>query len=259
MSALKSGGRAAGPITRVTGISELGFHGVAHRTGAVLPPGLSPFEAYLLSLMDGVSSVDDVVAASGLSLVNAALALERLVELGLVAFSLDTAARPPEPPPPSLPANRPAPVVEVDLAGALADVRHCAAARQYALARQRLATILVSVPGNPEALVLQAQLSDPAQARARAEALVALAETAERDSRVPDAMRILQEAVAECPHLAGARFSLAVLTLRSSGASVEVLEHLRLAHELAPDNSIYSTMYQRVCGFLDRASGGKKP
>ena len=90
------------------------------------------------------------------------------------------------------------------------------------------------------------------------ERLEQLADNAERDGRVQEAMRVLQEAVAECPTLSSARFNLAVLTLRTQGASRDVVEHLRCAQEQEPDNAIYATMYQRVRGFVDRASPGGK-
>lgn len=263
----------AGPttITQVTGVSGLGYHGIAHRTGGGMPGGLSPFEAYLLSLMDGVSPVDDVVAASGLSVLDAALALHRLKELELVHFSEDPRAVPPEPPPPpsttsvqvgvmtvkSLTAPMKVPAsVEMDVTDMFVAAQTAARAGDFASARRQLEMLLVFAPDHPEALTLQAAVAAPDNAPLRSARLLELAAEAERANHPRDAVIYYERALGECAQPASVSYNLALLLLRTTGASAKVVEYLRNATQLDPGNALYAAMLQRVEAFMSRGGPG---
>jgi len=75
-------------ITGITGASSLRHHGVPERIPNANPAdaALTPFEGYLISLIDGATFVDDIIAASGLALHEAAIALQNLKLKGLIRF-----------------------------------------------------------------------------------------------------------------------------------------------------------------------------
>lgn len=245
-----------GALSTVTGVGGLGFHGVASRRSTALPQGLSPFEAYLLSLMDGTTNVDDIVSASGLSVLDAALALQRLKALDLIAF---------DPPQPGAQRIRvglttrknetPQPV-ELDASRPLAQAQAAYEAGDFDLARRCARTAVALAPELPEALQLLEDAAGTATAPARAIRLGALADTSERAGNFNDALTYYQRALVEHDGVASLHFSLAALLLRTSGASPTVVKHLERAHALEPGNGVYAAMHARVGAFVARSVGG---
>lgn len=237
-------------LTDVTGISELGFHGVPIKTG-LLPRGLSPFEAFLLSLMDTCTPVDDVVAASGLSINDAALSLERLKGLQVITFTH-------MPPPRSARVtgqSTPSPADSTPAGALCAKVQALLDAGDLDGARALLPSM--NPDGEEKVLALAELLHCPQRAADRARLLVALAHEAEQSRQVPQAMTHLHNALRETDALPDAHFNLATLMLRTQGSSAQTERHLARAVELEPDNPLYVAMRNRVRAFLLRPKRGR--
>ncbi len=267
-AALVTGGGGFQTLTPVTGVDAERFHGVPFRVEDVdiTRMQLSPFEGFLLSLIDGLTNVDDVVAASGLSIPDAARALFRLKGVGVIRFQEDhlravgpapLAGNPAPvaltPAPFVLPVDPPAvPLPGEDVPTRVRAAQDAVHAGDYETARWAVRQVLDEDPNHEAALALDALLGPAERAPERAATLARLAEDAERDNRVQDAITLYRRSLEEHDGAAQSHFNLGVMQLRNTGASPDVLHSLQRACELDPDNMIFRTMLERVRTFLHR-------
>ncbi|MBI5496968.1 MAG: hypothetical protein HY904_18280 [Deltaproteobacteria bacterium] len=282
---------AVSGLTAVTGVDALGFHGVPERVAGVVLEGLllTPFEGYLLSLMDGRTNADDVVAASGLAVLDAARSLLRLRDMGVIRFlpalpkvgrpvpvtsvvltrpdgtrravtpaPVEFLAAPPAPPPTPPPTPPPVPVpayVVMDAAAHLEACRTALVRGDYPVARRELALAAAAGPLPDEGANWRAFLEDPARAPERSAVLAAMAAEAEKNGNAAEGARLYRGATAEQPGQAALHFQAGVLLLRLGGAHLQALQELETAAHLDPANPMHLAMVTRVRAFIRKKEG----
>ncbi|MBI5494995.1 MAG: tetratricopeptide repeat protein [Deltaproteobacteria bacterium] len=244
-------------ITGVTGAGSLRHHGIPEKIpGVVLTPGMSltPFEGYLLSLIDGATFVDDVIAASGLALHEAAIALQNLKEKGLIHFRREEERAPaPVPLEPVKVAKMSLrkvareefiaaedPTAELEKARTARDAGDLARAREYA----RLAWMLS--PDHPDTHALMEQLESPRFAKQRARTLHDLGARSHSGGDYPAAVNLYRGALSEFEPSAVIHHKLAMVLVLASGAYDDAEQHLLRAMQLQPNNHVYQANLQRL-------------
>ncbi|MEW5854271.1 MAG: tetratricopeptide repeat protein [Myxococcota bacterium] len=259
-------------LTGVTGAGALGFHGVPERIPGVNVAGLSlaPFEGYLLSLVDGATYVDDLVAASGLSLHEAAMALQALRDRGVIRFRTDPdknaalrapdgtlraaeldvhAGLPPlavgtlQAPPPMIAEPEPA---DDDAQAQIEMAKGAVSRGEYPRAREHARFAWMIDPDNVEVAILLKELEDPAYAKVRAKTLHDMAASAQKANNLGRAVELYEAALTEFEPSAAIHHKLALALVLNKGSLEEAERHLERAVELAPTNQTYVDNLRRV-------------
>jgi hypothetical protein len=212
---------------------------------------LTPFEGYLLSMVDGHTSTDDLVAASGLGKVDAAAALTRMVELGALVLRSVPVAR--------AGATGNTAVAHValkrisapgfntlDVEGTLARVRQARAAGDLAGARELLKAAQRMAPDHDDIPPLREELEGPHHAKERARELVRLGVKAERTGSMASAVTFYQRALMEFEPSAVLHHRTALCMLHAGLAPTQALPHARRASELAPADVRYTQLFARL-------------
>ncbi len=247
-------------LTNVSGMGALDCHGIPERVaGANLAAfQLTPLEGYIFTLCDGATNADDIVAAAGLSALDAARAFHRLKEHGLLRFrdqadglacrrTLSGELRPADEEK-WVPAATPhvaqvglqrlmsVPIVqgptETEALQAALDARdrgELHVARGFAL------QAWASAPDNPSAQALRQELEDPGHAPRRAASLHALAMAAHWGGNTTFAVELCRRALAEF-ELPQVHRQLAILLLENQARRREVQPHLERLQALAPQD-----------------------
>lgn len=252
-------------ITGITGASSLRHHGVPERIPqqGVADVQLTPFEGYLLSLVDGATFVDDVIAASGLQLHEAAIALQNLKLKGLIRFrdsvdqdaarrAVDGGLRPEEPPSAAAAAPSLGRVGLKKLAmGTVAPVenpaeqlhiaREEAARGNFVQAREHARLAAMIAPDNTDATFLLEQLESPAHAKTRAKHLHNLGSACQKANDNMGAVEFFRRALQEWEPSAVIHHKLAVSLALAGFPLTEAEQHLSRACMLAPTNQTYLT------------------
>lgn len=246
-------------LTQVTGMGALGFHGVPERVAGMdlSRLKLTPFEGYLLSLVDGATYADDVVAASGLSTMDAASAFKRLKELGLLRFrqdqDSDAAHRTVDG---SLREKEPDSVAAAEVVVATVELHrimesavvptqedhtvHLLAATEardkgdFKAAREKVRMAWVISPDDGAVLALRDELESPAHAPTRSRVLCELAMTSERAMDPTAAARLYRQALDEQETNPTTHHRLALCILQAGLGAEEAEQHLRRTLELEP-------------------------
>jgi len=234
---------------------------------------LTPFEGYLLSLVDGVTPIEDIMALSGLTLFETVMALTSLHDKGAVEMK---------------PIGQPAPAISVhptpaeksrsalgrlelkqkrvqrgrleagDLdpdelvnrADAAFKLGQLESAREYA----RLA--LVQAPNSERAKVLMTVLHEPEHAEGRSKIMLGHGMRAFKGKDYSGAIQLLRAALDEYEPQASAHHQLAIALVRSDGDLAEAERHCRRAIELSPGSGVYERNLQRIVH--RRRSGGHR-
>ncbi|MFH1812119.1 MAG: hypothetical protein ABIJ09_25505 [Pseudomonadota bacterium] len=253
----------------LTGVTDAGRH-MAHVIPSLRPgidlaqAGLTPFEGYLLSLVDGQTSVHDIMEMSGLTLFEAVTAMSSLHEKGIL--DIDERA----PVQTVAPSSMLAPVaddsaalsrlalkkaaaapsrvaaVEGDPDVLLEQAEDAVAAADLDRARELVRLALVHAPNSERALAWQVTLKDPTHAAERAKVLHGLAVRAYQQGDHATAVRLLEAALDEHEPLAAVHHRLGLALLRAHFDLEKAETHLRRALSLDPDNEKYQRNLERV-------------
>lgn len=247
-------------LTVVSGMNALACHGIPERIPGVNLSAhpLSPLEGYLVTLADGATSSDDIVAAAGLDAFDAAMAFQHLKQLGILRFreeadnlahrrTLEGHVKPAEEEK-WVPASAPH-VAKVGLQTVFAmprpsdgmdenPLKLALEARDrgdYQEARSRVLQAWALAPDSAAVNALRLELEDPAGARARASALLALAMAAHWGGNAPFSVELCRRALGEC-ELPDIHRQLAMVLLETRARRREVEPHLRRLSELQPQD-----------------------
>lgn len=271
--------KEAASITRALDLT--GVTG-GHRTmGAVVPvrrpefdvkaARCTPFELYLLSLVDGTTPLSEITAASGLTLIDTVTALTSLHDKGALAFETPGRGTPaPDP------AHQPAAVPAAGKGSALGRVAlrrggvagpardaadpdfHLGGAERafndgdLDLAREHTRLALMAAPNSERGRKLAKALSDPTHAEARAKLLLAHAIHLYQESLHAAAIQLLQGALQEFEGLAPIHHLLSVALIRSQGDLDQAEYHCRRAVALDPVTDVYKRNLIRIRRHLER-------
>lgn len=233
---------------------------------------LTPFEGYLLSLVDGITPIDDIMALSGLTLFETVMALTSLHDKGAVLM------KPIGLPEPAIAVQQTAaeksrsalgrlelkrkrvqrerseagnldPDELVDKADDSFKLGQLESAREYA----RLA--LVQAPNSERAKVLMTVLHEPEHAEGRSKIMYGHGVRAFKGKDYAGSIQLLRAALDEYEALASAHHQLAIALVRSDGDLAEAERHCRRAIELAPGGGVYERNLQRI---VRRRRGGSR-
>ncbi|MBN2360818.1 MAG: hypothetical protein JXR83_15290 [Deltaproteobacteria bacterium] len=227
---------------------------------------LTPFEAYLLSLVDGTTPIDDIMTLSGLTLFETVMALTSLHDKG--AVSMKPIGQPPSTAGPAATEEPAAPTAKAalgrlelrrsrvhraapdpgDLDPDLLVVKADAALKQgqFESAREYARLALVQAPNSERAKVMMTVLHEPTHAEGRSKILLGHGMRAFKGKDYAAAIQLLNGAIDEYEPLAPAHHQLAIALVRSDGDLVEAERHCRRAIELAPDNDVYERNLRRI-------------
>lgn len=250
-------------LTGVTGAGAWGHHGVPERVpGAKSAAALVPFEGYLLSLVDGATYVDDVVAASGLSVVEAAKALAGLRDRGLIRFRTDAdpvaarrrddgTVRPEDAARLGRMAvsKRAVPVTQApaeDISALLAAATVARDALDFSRARDVLRLATMAAPTNPAVAALLDEVDNPRQAKQRAKALHDRGTAAHRAGNFVEAVERYRGALREFEPSAVIHHKLAMVLVLAGISYDEAERHLLRAMQLQPTNESYVSNLARL-------------
>lgn len=259
-------------LTQVTGMNALGFHGVPERAAGVdlSRHKLTPFEGYMLSLVDGATYADDVVAASGLSAIDAATAFMRLKELGILRFRNDhdsSAAHRgadgmlKEREPDSVAATVDAQVAQVGLTRImespvvatkedhqvhLSSAEAAQARGDFREARSQALMAWVIAPDDPRVLKLREQLESPLHAASRAAVVEKLARDAERRLDPATAAKWYRHTLQEVEAAPDIHHRLALCILQAGLGADDAERHLMRTLELRADHAGALRLLERL-------------
>lgn len=249
-------------LTMLTGKTAAQHHGIPERmSGGPLPAGLTPFESYLLSLVDGSTNVDTLVAASGLAVREGAQALQNLKDKGLVRF------RDGDAPPQSWPvagagapssnpfappaAGTPPPRTQdahhhLQLAVSARDRGELGRAREHA----HLAWLIS--PTSARAAQLMEELEDAKHCKQRARLLHDLGNAAHHAGEYAGAAAHYRAALDEFEPTAVIHHKLAMVLVLGGVSLEEAEQHLLRATQLQPRNDVYKANLERVRQMKDQ-------
>lgn len=226
----------------------------------------TPFEAYLLSLVDGMTPISDIMEVSGLKLFDAVTAFASLTDKG--AISLEE--RPEEAPVERSQETTDPGEHEHKAALGKLDLKRSAVRRQQpelssndpddlldqaqqALkdgamdrAREYARLALVHAPMSERAQAFVGKLNDPAHAVVRAKVMLGQAIRAYKAEDYAAAVRLLQATLEEHEPLASAHHRLALSIVKCAGDLELAERHCARAVELADDNDRYQRNLQRI-------------
>jgi tetratricopeptide (TPR) repeat protein len=223
---------------------------------------LTPFEGYLLSLVDGTTPIDDIMVLSGLTLFETVMALTSLHDKGAVLMKPIGPASPTAKP--SIATTPPrAALGRLELKRArvrreakdpgeldpdLLVVKSDAALKQgqFEQAREYARLALVQAPNSERAKVLMTVLHEPSHAEGRSKILLGHGLRAFKGKDYAAAIQLLRGALEEYEALAPAHHQLAIALVRSDGDLAEAEQHCRRAIDLAPGNGVYERNLQRI-------------
>ena len=250
-------------LTGVTGASAFGHHGVPERVpGSEPAEPLTPFEGYLLSRVDGATYVDDVVAASGLSVFEAAKALGQLKDKELIRFRKEPAPRPA----PLVPGKRrgqgsstrlgriplrkgvplPPPLPKEDVEDLMVRAVEAQDAADYGSAREAARMALMAAPDNPRAAAVVEALESPKEGKKRARVLHDLGAAAHRAGDFAAAVEHFRGALQEFEPSAVIHHKLSMVLVLAGVSFDEAEAHLLRAMQLQPENRVYADHLQRL-------------
>jgi hypothetical protein len=247
-------------LTVVSGMDALACHGIPERVPGINLSAhpLSPLEGYLVTLADGATSSDDIVAAAGLDAFDAAMAFQHLKQLGILRFRVEAdnlASRrtleghvKPADEEKWVPAATPH-VAKVGLQTVFAmprpsdgmdenPLKLAVEARDrgdYQEARSRILQAWAIAPDSPAVNAMRAELEDPARAAARATALLNLAMAAHWGGNATFSLELCRRALGEC-ELPDVHRQLAMVLLETRARRRDVEPHLRRLSELQPQD-----------------------
>ncbi len=222
---------------------------------------LTPFEGYLLSLVDGTTSVHDIMAMSGLSLFEAVTAFSSLNDKGVITIEEDASlvSVPPPVPEPEGPAalgklalrqravavKKPR-VVESDPDILVEQAEQAVQEGALPRAGELVRLALVYAPNSERALALKQQLHDPQHARTRAKVLHGLAMRSYEAGQFASAVQLLEASLEEDAGSATVHHRMGLALARAGGGLDRAVRFIERAVELAPDSDKYRRNLERV-------------
>jgi hypothetical protein len=219
---------------------------------------LHPFEAYVISLIDGTYAVPTIARAAKLSLVEAQALFTSLRQRGVIELQRkeEPPARPapkaPSSPPPAPPPRRePAPVASARAPQVPPN------ARPTPVAPTRVPAPVAAKPPGPPRRPTSLEVASPPEPP-RPDSVLERAVAFERSGDIERAIQVLERAIAQVKEPAPLynRLALILINQRRDFRKAEAL--LTRATELAPDNKVYQQNLFKVVALAAAKTGEEK-